>query len=151
MVKYCLKLYRGGNSMLKRLWNDYKSYIIGFLVLIAVVVFFWIFNIPCPTKRLIGMSCPGCGLSRAYFSVFKLNFRQAFWFHPLWPLMPLGMIAAIVLCIKNKLRTAATLLFCIFGIFITVWIIRILLGDSVVAFDVQNSLLGSAIQNSPNK
>ena len=65
--------------------------------------------------------------------------------------MPLGMIAAIILCTKNRPRIAAILLFCIFGIFITVWIIRVAVGDSVVAFDAQNSLLGSAIQRLSQK
>lgn len=52
-----------------------------FAVLLAMIVLFW----KCPTKVLFGIPCPGCGLTRAYFAAFRLDFKQAFSYHPLFP------------------------------------------------------------------
>lgn len=46
-------------------------------------------NIPCVSRYLFGVSCPGCGMTRAFFSVLRLDFKQAFYYHPLFPAVPL--------------------------------------------------------------
>jgi hypothetical protein len=54
----------------------------------------------CPSAALLGIPCPGCGLTRATLALFHGDFAAALRFHPLVPvLMPvylglLGMIAA---------------------------------------------------------
>lgn len=37
----------------------------------------------CPTRRFFGVSCPGCGMTRACLSLFQLDFQAAFDYHPL--------------------------------------------------------------------
>ncbi|MEO8900244.1 MAG: DUF2752 domain-containing protein [Polyangiaceae bacterium] len=37
----------------------------------------------CPMAALIGVPCPGCGLSRATLALFHGNLREALRFHPL--------------------------------------------------------------------
>lgn len=37
----------------------------------------------CPTRRLLGVSCPGCGMTRACLSLLQLDFQAAFDYHPL--------------------------------------------------------------------
>lgn len=37
----------------------------------------------CPTRRFLGISCPGCGMTRACLSLIQLDFRAAFDHHPL--------------------------------------------------------------------
>lgn len=44
----------------------------------------------CPFKLFLHIECPGCGMTRAVISVLKLNFRQAFQYHPLFPIVLLG-------------------------------------------------------------
>ena len=52
---------------------------------IAVVVLLYLilegFGITCPIKFLTGISCAGCGMSRAWRAVFYLDFARAFYFH----------------------------------------------------------------------
>jgi len=39
----------------------------------------------CPVKRLFGVPCPGCGLTRATGSLLSLDFRAMWELHPLAP------------------------------------------------------------------
>lgn len=52
---------------------------------IAVVVLLYLvlegFGITCPIKFLTGISCAGCGMSRAWIAVFHLDLARAFYFH----------------------------------------------------------------------
>ena len=41
------------------------------------------FDIPCPIKALTHFECPGCGITRMFISMFKLDFYQAFRYNPL--------------------------------------------------------------------
>lgn len=40
----------------------------------------------CLFRRLTGVPCPGCGMTRAFLAAFRLDFPEAFRMHPLWPL-----------------------------------------------------------------
>jgi len=41
----------------------------------------------CPLALIIGMPCPGCGITRAFCFASHGRFHEAFQFHPLWPLI----------------------------------------------------------------
>ncbi len=41
----------------------------------------------CPTKNLLGIPCPGCGLTRAALAMVALNFRGMWAMHPLAPVL----------------------------------------------------------------
>ena len=43
----------------------------------------------CPFKLLTGVPCPGCGMTRAYLYLFEGDIQGAFYFHPLFWLIPL--------------------------------------------------------------
>lgn len=40
------------------------------------------FSIPCPIHFTTGLYCPGCGVSRMFFNIFKLDFISAFKSNP---------------------------------------------------------------------
>ena len=46
---------------------------------IVVVLFFF----RCPIKLILGIDCPGCGMTRALKSVIMLDFKAAFNYHPM--------------------------------------------------------------------
>lgn len=46
----------------------------------------------CSFKHFIGVSCPGCGLTRSFHAGANLNIADAFAFHLLGPLFLLGFI-----------------------------------------------------------
>ncbi len=110
-----------------------------FLFLAAYAVF-----LGCPLRRITGLSCPGCGMSRALLAAVRLDFKSAFSFHPLFPVAILTILYA---CHKrawhlpgNRL-SSLILTVSVVGLFAAVWIFRLSTGDPVVAPDFSSSLL----------
>ena len=64
-------------------------FLLGSMLLVCVY-----FRVPCLFRRVTGVICPGCGLSRAWLCAFRLNFVDAFHFHPLFWSVPI-----LVLCV----------------------------------------------------
>lgn len=54
---------------------------------IGTVVWF-AFNIGCPIRRFFGVPCPSCGISRAYTLLFQGDLRGAFYYFPLFLIVP---------------------------------------------------------------
>lgn len=57
-----------------------------------LVIFVFCLFYKCPFRLFLHIECPGCGMTRAIISVLRLNFRQAFQYHPLFPIVLLGGI-----------------------------------------------------------
>ena len=49
----------------------------------------FVFDTTCIVKLIFGIPCPGCGLTRAWISVFRLDFYAAFRYHPLFWTVPI--------------------------------------------------------------
>lgn len=106
----------------------------------------YIFVIGCPVVRVTGISCPGCGLSRACLSALRLNFAEAFRWYPLFfivvPFLFLWIHEKVFLRrIPQKWKNMALYIVCI-AIF-TVYIARMILRDPLLRWDVSDSLIGS--------
>lgn len=41
----------------------------------------------CPMALMLGLPCPGCGLTRAFGLATHGRFREAFQYHAIWPLL----------------------------------------------------------------
>ena len=80
-----------------------KKIIIKHLTVISAVILYIIilklFSLDCIIKAVIGMPCPTCGITRSVISMFKLDFKQAFYYHPL----SIPIIAALLLGIHSSL------------------------------------------------
>ena len=78
----------------------------GLLFLLLVIYFllhkYINFKIPCMFHFVTGFYCPGCGLTRMIFSIFKLDFYQAFRYNPL--VFILGIIYLIYKLIEIVLN-----------------------------------------------
>ncbi len=72
----------------KRLIHKIKDAISTVLLLGVVCALLHFTGIGCPIRFMTGISCFGCGMTRALFSALTLHFREAFAFHPLWVLVP---------------------------------------------------------------
>ena len=57
--------------------------------ILAVVLLMYIFRIPCLIKWAFGIECPGCGITRAYVSLFRLDIRQAFLYNRMFWAVPI--------------------------------------------------------------
>ena len=51
-------------------------------LLYFVVISILGYGIPCIFRTITGLQCPGCGVSRMLSSMIKLNFKDAFDYHP---------------------------------------------------------------------
>ena len=64
----------------------------------------WNFKGRCPAKIFLGGPCPGCGLTRAYLAVLRLDFSAAFRYHPLFPVAVPALLYLIHLpCLPVRL------------------------------------------------
>ncbi len=116
------------------------------LIAIVVLALFLLLMYHCPFSYILGISCPGCGMTRSLISVLCLDFHSAFYFHPLWWLVIIFAAGALleyidVLILTPKLRTlicaiVATALF-------VVYFIRLFSGSDIVTFNWQDSLIYS--------
>ena len=43
----------------------------------------------CPIRRLVGIPCPTCGMSRAWLAALRLDLVSAFRFHPMFWSVPI--------------------------------------------------------------
>ena len=98
-------------------------------------ILLWIFTgTSCYIRAVFGIPCPGCGSTRALFSLFRGDIKQSFEYHPLILLtlvLILGYILITVFDIKifdkfNK-KNINIFLWCVFIIYIVVYIIRMIL------------------------
>lgn len=54
-------------------------------------------GIGCPIKFMTGISCPGCGMTRAWLEALQLHLSVALAYHPLFWAVPLAVVAAVAL------------------------------------------------------
>ena len=108
------------------------AYVIFFLVGIALVVLS-LFKIPfeCMFYNYTSIPCPSCGMTRAFKSLLSFDIMQAFWYHPLFPL-----VATFPYIFVKK---DTKLLYIVGGIFIVTWIVRLVLLFPDVPPMVQNT------------
>ena len=107
----------------------------------AVYLLLEIFGITCPIKWITGISCGGCGMSRAWLSVLRGDFAAAFAFHPLWPVPP----AALAMIIFRK-KIPQRLFWGTMAVFLVAFVVCYFIRladptDTVVTADWKQSLI----------
>ncbi len=108
-------------------------------ILLTAILLIWYLTIGCPFKWLTGISCPGCGMTRAFFSLISGDFMAAWNFHPLIYFLPLLVIP---FCLKDKLSKKGNyiILFIFIFVFTVVYFIRLFGKSDVVCADSANSV-----------
>lgn len=110
----------------------------------AVVVLYVIlesFGVTCPIKYITGISCAGCGMSRAWIALLHFNIHEAFMYHPLFFLPP---VVVIVMLLKSKINIKfyKISMFTMAGAFVIVYLYRMFIGTGdIVVFEPQNNIL----------
>ena len=117
----------------------------------AVTFVYGIFNalgIGCPIKYATGISCIGCGMTRAWLSLLHLDIRGAFYYHPAFFLPPLVLIVLHLKYKKNQkiLKYYHGIMTSVIVVFVTVYFFRILWPNDIVVFQPENNILSRAIQ-----
>ena len=134
-------------STLRRLWADYRHLLAPLLAVVAIYLIFNIVGISCPIKFITGISCPGCGMTRALIHALRLDFASAFFYHPLW----IGLIPAVIayfwLYVKGKDRGAKILLIFCGAALIIAYVLRMFFAEGdVVVFHPEENLLFRIIE-----
>lgn len=126
---------------------DYKL----FIIIGTFYLFIEMLGITCPIKFITGISCAGCGMSRAMFSLIKFDLHSAFHHHPLF-IFP--FIFIIIYFIQDKLPKNTFKIICTIMaiIMIIVYIIRIFDGDNdIVVFKPQEGFIYQILVNFFNR
>lgn len=118
-----------------------KGNIAACCIIISLYAFLYLVGITCPIKYTTGISCPGCGMTRAWISLLRGDVGKAFYYHPLF-MFPL--IWAVVYLVRNKLskKFIDAVIWISIILFIIVYIIRMIYGDGyIVQFNPQNGII----------
>ncbi len=113
-------------------------------VVTAIVCLYSVFTllgIGCPIKFLTGISCLGCGMTRAWLSLIRLDFKNAFFYHPGFWLPPLGFPLFLF---KNKISNKVYhfFIFTIITLLVIIYLIRLLqVNGDIVVFRPKSSVL----------
>lgn len=86
------------------------------ILLILILFLLFVLNVPvtCIFKSVTGISCPSCGMTRAFFAILHLNFIYAFFLNilsiPLFLFIVISLIIMIIEIFKNKFEYVPKLL-----------------------------------------
>ena len=100
----------------KRKWRSFA--------LILIFVFAWAVCFGCAVYRLLGVPCPGCGMTRAWLQALRLDFAGAFRWHPLFWTVPLVALFLIFFGTRRWILRGLTA--CLL-LFVMVYALRMLL------------------------
>ena len=116
--------------------NDFIKNIKQYYVFIIVIVLYLaIFEIldphgpNCIIKHTIGVPCMGCGMTRATYYLITLDFKQAFFFHPLVFIMPVIITTFLLkgIGIFQTMYSSKTFWGVVIFLFVATYIIRMYL------------------------
>ena len=122
--------------------QKYQAFVI---IAIAAVVFYVVMSMldaTCLVKYFTGVSCPGCGMTRACLSALRFDFSAAFYYHPLWIVMlPLAALL-IFLWVKRKKKVFCAVLVLFFAALIGVYLYRLFYTESdVVVWELEKGII----------
>lgn len=91
--------------MLKKILNKgYLTVTFAILIIYGLTYIVTKNGIPCIFHKVTGLFCPGCGITRMFISLFKLNIYQAFRYNSLvFILLILSILYILVDCLKYRM------------------------------------------------
>lgn len=129
----------GGNADKRRL--NRIEVITSVTAVVVLYVILESFGVTCPIKYITGISCAGCGMSRAWIALLHFNIHEAFMYHPLFFLPP---VVVIFMLFKSKINIKfyKIFMFTMAGAFVIVYLYRMFIGTGdIVVFEPQNNIL----------
>lgn len=95
-------------------------------------------GITCPIKFMTGISCAGCGMSRAWLAVLKPDLTAAFKFHPLFFLPPIVVVLYFLRSRINR-KIYLGIMYAAGAAFIFIYLYRMLFaGGDIDVFEPEN-------------
>lgn len=126
---------------------DFKNACSALLAVILLYAVMQRFGITCPIKYLTGISCAGCGMTRAYLALLRFDLAQAFAYHPLFWIPPLFLLVFFTRSHWNK-RIYQTVLFTFALLFVIIYLCRMFFGDgTIVVFKPKEGFIFRFLNN----
>ena len=120
-----------------------KKLIVPSLLIAAFYLVLHIIEVGCPFKFITGISCPGCGMTRAWLSLLlRGDLKAAFHYHPLfWILIP--GVPLFLYRHRFSERTRKTVSYLLILLFFAVYAFRMASpGNTIVVFRPGDGLIG---------
>lgn len=109
----------------------------------AVVVLYVIlesFGVTCPIKYITGISCAGCGMSRAWLALLHFDLKKAIYYHPLFWLPPVVVLSLLLK--KNNAKLFKIILCLSAMLFLSVYVCRLIdMKESIVVFKPEDNIV----------
>lgn len=123
-----------------------KEDIKGLVIIALFYLFIESIGITCPIKFITGISCAGCGMSRAYVSLIKGDVAMAFYYHPLFMLPPVLLLSLIFRNRMNDKMFKVLISICVI-LFVAVYVFRLIdTSDDIVVCSINNGMFYKAIE-----
>lgn len=126
-----------------------KLFCLRNILLAGVALFVFLNMYECPFEYFFGLSCAGCGMTRAVFAFLRLDIADAFYYHPLFPIVYIFVICFILEVLKiktfsEKTKTIAGVVCA--TLFILVYLVRLFSGSDIVTFNFETSALARLLE-----
>ncbi len=135
------------SGRLRRLVRICRDAVLAVLAVAFLYVVLHFTGIGCPIRFMTGISCPGCGMTRALFAAATFHFRKAFAYHPLWFMVP---IWGVIMWKRSKIDEKIYRFFGIITVilFALVYFLRLFdKNDIIVVFEPWNGFVFRIIIN----
>ncbi len=130
------------------LWSNHKTTILAWGIVFLVYIITMAAGISCPIKFLTGISCAGCGMTRACLSALRFDFTAAFEYHPLWITLPFTAFFLIFFKLKKNEKAFDITLFVFAFIMFAVYFYRLFFLDGdIVVFSPKSGYISKVIKN----
>lgn len=126
--------------------KKHSATISAIAAIVLLYASFYLLGISCPIKFITGVSCAGCGMTRAWLHVFRLDLNAAFHFHPLFWTIP---VVVVPFFLRKRFPQFFRLISCaIAALFIVVYFVRMFNRScDIVVFEPYNSVFNSIARN----
>lgn len=132
--------------------KKYGPAISAVTAIVLLYAFFSLLGIGCPIKFVTGVSCAGCGMTRAWLSVFRLDLSAAWHLHPLFWTVP--VVVVLFFLRKRFPRVFRVTAGAVAVLFIVVYFVRMFdRSCDIVVFEPYNNVfnfIARKLTGSPN-
>lgn len=106
----------------KRRPGRYKDALGFILFLILYCIVTWVLHIPCPILWFTGVSCPGCGITRAALALCRLDFGMALYYNP--SVFIVGVTAVLLALLRSHRNASKWIIYSAAVLMLAVYIYR---------------------------
>ena len=121
-----------------------RNVIIATVVLITVAALLLLDIYKCPLDYIVGLPCPMCGMTRAFLAALSGDFAGAFYYHPLWIIIIIGVVFIFLYEIRviRVPKNAFTVICIILGILLVLcYVYRLIIHSDIVTPHFETSVI----------